>query len=238
MIVGGGETLVHGKSIELEAFGKNGAFLRRDKIDATLKGAMPMLYCERLKRGEPTMSTTLRLHIDEYETMIANGAFVGIQKRIEFIEGEIREMSPAGPVHDEFIDVLVEWSFANGAPRNFRVRTQSGLIVGGSLPEPDVFWLKPKTYGAIRPSASDALLVIEVAESSLTYELTEKAELYCGARIPEYWVIDIRDQRLHRHLDPSPSGYRSVDVLTREQRVAPVQNPSAVLELAKLFSID
>ena len=132
------------------------------------------------------MSTSLRLNIDDYEQMIANGAFVGINRRLEFIHGEIREMSPAGPYHYDYIEFLSYWSH-NSADRNeARIHVLAAILLGDSLPEPDVMWLKPKRYGGQRPCAADALLIIEVSDSSLRYDLGEKAMLYSQSGIQEY----------------------------------------------------
>ena len=56
------------------------------------------------------MSTALKLTIQEYDQMIARGTFVGIPIKIELIHGELREMNPAGPVHEDYIDYLTRWS--------------------------------------------------------------------------------------------------------------------------------
>ena len=156
------------------------------------------------------MSTSLRLSIDDYEKMISNGAFVGINRRLEFIHGEIREMSPAGPYHYDYIDFLTRWSTSNTLAEEANIQVQSAILLGDSMTEPDVMWLRAKRYGGERPRANDALLVIEVADSSLRYDLGEKAMLYSQAGVVEYWVVDVPSKVVHQHRSPTADGYQEV----------------------------
>ena len=120
------------------------------------------------------MSTTLRLTIAQYEAMIASGAFDQIEKRIEFIHGELRETSPVGPIHYDYFAFLTRWSVANSPAQDGNVQIQSAILIGDSMPEPDVMWLRPRRYGFDRPKPEDALLLIEVADSSLRFDSTTK----------------------------------------------------------------
>ncbi|WP_182866459.1 Uma2 family endonuclease [Rhodopirellula sp. JC639] len=100
------------------------------------------------------MSTALRITADEYDRMIQRGAFVGMDRKIELIRGELRQMSPAGPVHEDCIDYLTRWSTSATGPNDCVVRVQSSIDLGDSRPEPDVTWLRPGRYAARRPIVS------------------------------------------------------------------------------------
>lgn len=182
------------------------------------------------------MSTTLKLDIDEYEKMIASGAFDHINKRIEFIRGELKEMSPAGPIHDDYICFLMTWSARYIESGEIQPRCQMGIQIKDSVPEPDLAWLVPRRYGKQRPTAEDVLLVVEVAETSLEYDLGAKALLYAAGGVPEYWVINIAERNLHRHRNPSASGFNDKSILT-DCVVSPSCIPSAELNLTELFRI-
>ena len=181
------------------------------------------------------MSTTLRLTIPQYEHMVTLGAFDSLDRHIEFIHGELREMNPAGPLHDDYIEFLLSWSAPLVAHQHCKARCQCGLRIGDSIPEPDFMLLTHQRYGAQRPTASDVLLLIEVAESSLPYDLGEKAQLYATGGIAEYWVIDVTHQRLHRHRQPSTNGFQTIDVLESNAQVLPGFNGAIAIELAELF---
>ncbi|MCA9130995.1 MAG: Uma2 family endonuclease, partial [Planctomycetales bacterium] len=87
------------------------------------------------------MSTAQRLTADEYDEMVAQGVFEPAERRIELIRGRLREMSPAGPVHDELVNWLTDWSYSIVGDAPIRIRTQSGLRLNQqeSRPEPDIF---------------------------------------------------------------------------------------------------
>ena len=181
------------------------------------------------------MSSSLRLSIDDYEQMIANGAFVGIDRRLEFIHGELREMSPAGPYHYDCIEYLAYWSHKNVDRDEARIHVQAAILLGDSMPEPDVMWLQPRRYGGQRPRASDAMLLVEVADTSLRYDLGEKAMLYAQAGIADYWVVDLPAQIVHQLRDPTVDGYSDIRRFERDKTIHPLCKPSAGLSLHGLF---
>ena len=184
------------------------------------------------------MSTSLRLNIDDYEQMIANGAFVGIDRRLEFIHGEIRDMNPAGPYHYDYIEFLTRWSYSSVGPDEVTIYIQAAILLGDSLPEPDVMWLRPKRYGGQRPRGNDALLIIEVADSSQRYDLGEKAMLYAQAGITDYWVVDIESQTVYQHREPTADGYSIVRKFERSEKLSPLFRSDVELSLDKLFSAE
>jgi Uma2 family endonuclease len=112
-------------------------------------------------------------------------------RRIELIHGEVIEMPPVREPHaaaTTLAALAVQGVFGTG----FSVRQQQPLRVGDSEPEPDVAVVPggPRDYVTAHPSTGE--FVIEVAESSLDFDLSFKAELYARAGVPEYWVIDLR----------------------------------------------
>ncbi len=58
------------------------------------------------------MSTVATFSLEQYERMAEAGAFDGrLQHRVEFIRGEIREMSPIGTHHDQAVNDLTDLSY-------------------------------------------------------------------------------------------------------------------------------
>lgn len=81
-----------------------------------------------------------------------------------------------------------------------QLRVEAPLDLGpSSEPEPDLALVarRDDDYWTAHPSAADAVLVIEVADTSLAFDLEAKARLYSGAGIPHYWVIDVQQPCLH-----------------------------------------
>jgi Uma2 family endonuclease len=182
------------------------------------------------------MSTILKLTAEEYDSMIEKGAFDRLQRRIELIRGELREMNPAGPVHEDYIDYLNRWSVSSTEASECVVRVQSSIDLDDSRPEPDIAWLKSGRYAQRRPQAADVLLIIEVADSSLPDDLEEKAGLYAQFNIAEYWVVDIQGRCIHVHQHSDGHRYQEVVQVSSGQTIAPSCKSSALLVLAELFA--
>ena len=113
------------------------------------------------------MSTVARLTVAEYDRMLHAGVF-DRGRRVEFIAGEIREMTPIGPEHETTVDRLARWSFRNLDDESVLIRIQQslGLPNADSVPQPDLIWVRPGDFTQARPTVDDVLLVVEVAEST------------------------------------------------------------------------
>ncbi|MHC4403546.1 MAG: Uma2 family endonuclease, partial [Planctomycetota bacterium] len=126
------------------------------------------------------MSVVARFSLEQYELMAEAGVFDGKHRqRVELIRGEIRHMTPIGIRHGAVVDRLNQLSMELVPRGGAVVRIQGMLTLPAleSAPEPDVLWLAPKDYFQGHPKPEDALLVIEVAESSLSGDTGEKARL-------------------------------------------------------------
>src|SRR4051812_10917810 len=88
----------------------------------------------------------------------------------------------------------------------YKVGCQRALTIGHSEPEPDLVVRDRDTPKPYHPST--AVLVIEVAASSLPVDLAVKAPLYASAAIAEYWVVDLDGHRAIVHRQPDAGGYR------------------------------
>lgn len=186
------------------------------------------------------MSTALRLTMDEFDRMVHCGAFDHLNRKIELIRGELREMNPAGPLHDDLITYLTNWSVLAASKKSILVTSQTGLNLAGldSRPEPDLLWLRRARYRERHPSASDVKLAIEVADSSLNTDLIEKATLYAEAGIVEYWIIDASGRCVHVFRQPQGSTYTDRSIVNLGAKLSPLAANDAVLEIDDLFGVD
>ncbi|NLY02851.1 MAG: Uma2 family endonuclease [Rhodopirellula sp.] len=183
------------------------------------------------------MSTVARLTLAEYDRMIAAGVFdERDNRRLELIRGELREMTPPGPEHDDLTDLLQEWSHT-AVPDRVRIRIEKSLGLPSlqTVPQPDVAWVVKRDYRHARPTATDVLLVVEVAQSSLAYDRGEKAAMYAEAEIADYWIVNNRQQCVEVYRDPEAGQYRSVQTFSGDQEVRPLALPDVFLRPSMLW---
>jgi Uma2 family endonuclease len=171
--------------------------------------------------------------------MVGTGVFDGAHRqRVELIRGEIRPMSPIGSLHEVLVDWLNEWSVLAVPRRTVRVRVQNSVGLPGleSAPEPDIAWVVRRNYAARRPQAEDVLLIVEVADSSLRYDLGEKADLYAEAGVRDYWVVDAVHRRVTVMREPENGRYGAQATYAADARIASLLVSDAVLPVADLFA--
>jgi len=165
------------------------------------------------------------LTVNEYLQMVADGVF-SEDARIELIHGEIVEMSPIGDRHIASLIAGVR-VFARLLPR-VDLSPQSPLRVRGfkSLPQPDLVLVRPrKDYRLRPPGASDVVLLVEIADSSLAYDRDVKMPLYAGDGIPEFWLVDLNSETIFAYRRPSLGGYQEIREYRRGSWISPQAFP-------------
>jgi Uma2 family endonuclease len=177
-----------------------------------------------------------RITVEEYYRMAEVG-LLAPDARVELIDGEIIDMPPIGNRHMAMVDRLnVLLLSALGTRAN--VRCQSTLVLGKySAPEPDfaVFAYREDFYEDRHPTPADTLLIIEVSESSLRYDLQTKMQLYARHGIPELWVLDAARKQLHVLRRPVETGYEEVQVLDRAASVPITALPGIEIDVSALL---
>src|ERR1700687_3342868 len=147
--------------------------------------------------------------------------------RVELIEGEIVRMSPAGSRHAACVKRLN--SILTGRLRHLvLVSVQDPVDLDEySEPEPDVALLHPRPdfYSGGHPTPSDVLLVIEVADSSETYDREIKVPLYARAGIRETWVVSLLTTAVHQYARPVNGRYQIHNEFKRGESIASVALP-------------
>lgn len=149
---------------------------------------------------------------------LAEAGILDEDDRVELIGGEIVDMTPIGSHHSGSVKRIVGY-FRQHVPGEIILSVQDPLFLRDDLePQPDVMLLRyrPDYYTESHPTAADVLLLVEVADSSIAYDRTEKADLYAAHSVLEYWLVDLTKQAVLVHTSPSPLGYRSVETQRRE----------------------
>ena len=129
--------------------------------------------------------------------------------RCELIEGEIVEMPPINPPHAANVDRINHRLQLRLRDRAI-VRVQSPILLDNhSVPIPDIALVAPRAdfYETSHPDPQTIYLVIEVADTTLDYDLEAKSKLYAEAGIPQYWVVDVNARRIHLHMQPLEKRY-------------------------------
>jgi Uma2 family endonuclease len=167
---------------------------------------------------------------------------VGILKRsdhVELIHGEILRMSPMGRRHHAFVTNLSHRLIVALDGRAMVSVQLPIALTEYTEPEPDLAVYRRRStipYKEREPHGEDALLVIEVAESSLAYDRSTKLRLYAEAGIPEYWVVDCLAESVEIHRILNAGVYRDVSRVEGAASVSPQDFPDVVLTLAEIFA--
>lgn len=125
------------------------------------------------------------------------------EQRLELIDGEVLQVIAKETRHTAVVHhliVMIQELLAAIPELPLQLRVESPLDLGPTTePEPDLAIVDRRldNYWTAHPTAADTALVIEVADTSLTFDLETKARLYAGAGIPHYWVIDVQQPCLH-----------------------------------------
>jgi Uma2 family endonuclease len=152
----------------------------------------------------------------EFEQLAKLGAFE--DERVELIEGVVLKMAPIGPGHSFSLNLLNELLVLALSGRAI-VQPGGGLGVNEySEPVPDIAVLPRRDFRRDVPQT--ALLVIEVADSSLRRDRGPKLALYAAAGVNEYWIVNLRDSVIEVHRKPRKRSYASVRRYTRKSSIA------------------
>ena len=170
-----------------------------------------------------------------YDEMIKAGIF-GPEERVELIEGEIVEMSPQDPPHSVGV-LVVEEALRRAFPVGFHVRAQLPLALDDdSEPEPDLAVVRGDIRDYVANHPATAVLIVEVAHSTLDYDRRRKARIYARAGIPEYWIVNVLERVVEVYREPRPNGtYADVQRLGEADSVSPLAKPDAWLEVRALL---
>lgn len=174
----------------------------------------------------------------DYLQLVERGAF-GPDDRAELLEGVIVAMAPHDPPHATGCSLAHEAIRAAVGARA-AVRAQLSLVLGGrSVPEPDVAVVPGRLGDYANAHPTTALLVVEVADSSLIQDRLTKASIYAAAGVPEYWIVNLVDDCVEvLRLPERPSRlYASKTLVRRGGSIELVSLPGARVMVAELLPV-
>lgn len=153
--------------------------------------------------------------------------------RVELIEGELIEMAPKGDDHESLKDPLV-MRLARALPDPLSVSVETTLkLSADTYVEPDVL-IYDSSHGRAGLGPDTVLLAIEIAASSLAYDLGRKPDLYARHGVRELWVVDVKARCTTIHKGPSEDGYAHVSKHDEGDALSPLLIPDLTLKLSDL----
>jgi len=177
---------------------------------------------------------TKKLTCQEFWDLGESGFFDG--HRVILVDGEIIFMSPINFAHTMAVDAAVDQLLVWFPKTHFWIRTQVPLQLSlATDPEPDVA-LIPGRRPSHTAHPTTALLVVEVSDTTLSFDLGDKADLYATGNIEDYWVLDLNRRRLFVHRDPQNGIYTTITIYAETETVSPLVMPNASIAVSALIT--
>jgi Uma2 family endonuclease len=177
-----------------------------------------------------------RFTVADLEAMVQAG-ILDANERVELIGGELVPMSPKGDPHEDVKVPLVD-HWIRRRTDDTAVAQEMAFRPGESdYFEPDII-IFPRAIPRRKLRPQDILLIVEIADSSLRYDMNQKSLFYARLGLRELWVINAVKGATHVFLEPSADGYKVSRDYSSSDLVTPVFAPSAfALRLADLERI-
>ena len=164
---------------------------------------------------------------DEYQRLADLGFFEG--RRVELIEGQVMDMAAMRSPHATAVD-LVDAALKALFDAGYYVRQQKPFVISDiSEPEPDVAVVPGTIRDYAKAHPTTASLLVEVADTSVSYDRSVKGSLYAKAGIADYWIVNLVQRQLEVYRQPvaddeATYGWRYGEELTYQpgQAVTPL----------------
>ncbi len=177
---------------------------------------------------------------NEYHKMAELGMFEG--KRTEFLAGEIIEMPTMNSPHATALEVTYN-AVRDVFAKDFAVRSQSPINLGEDFETvPDVFVIRGNARDFSKKLPKTADLVIEISDTTLSYDRNRKASLYAKFGIRDYWVLNLRNRTLEVYRQPFADdnafyqfSFGEKLTFTETDEVSPLAAPDAKIKITDLL---
>lgn len=176
-----------------------------------------------------------RFSVEQYYRMAEVG-LLAPDARVELIEGEICDMPPVGLPHLATVAWLHRQLAKVIGDRAWVVEQYPCRLSRHSEPVPDLMVLKARRsfYLDAHPNARDALLVVEVSDSSWIYDRQVKVPLYASYGVQEVWLVDLRVGEFLCYRAPHGGAFAE-QTCTRAPGLLAVPSLDGFVDLSQLF---
>jgi len=176
--------------------------------------------------------------VTEYARMRETG-ILSEDDRVELLDGEIRIMSPIGPLHAAIVKRFNKLlSALVGTDAIVGVQDPIQLNAYGE-PQPDITVLQPRPdfYAQSHPVVDDIFFVIEVSDTTLDYDRDEKLPKYAQANITEAWIVDVSAQTIEQYTQPRGEKYLLKQIFEPSDSITSHSFPKIRLKLNDIFAV-
>ncbi len=148
-----------------------------------------------------------RFTAEEYRAM-GDAGVLGEDDRVELVDGEIVDMAPIGSRHLSCVVSLTHLLVELSRGRYFVSVQNPVLLAEHDEPQPDLSLLKerPDPESSGPPGPENILVVVEVSDTTLSYDKNVKLPLYARAVMPEAWIVDLQGRKVEVYADPGGPG--------------------------------
>ena len=152
----------------------------------------------------------------------------------ELIEGEIVPMAAAKFSPHEWMKSRLNEALVIAKPRDVALYIEASVTLNeNTFVEPDIA-LWPRHIASQDVRGPDLLLVVEVAASSIGYDLRVKRALYARHGVREYWVVDALRKTIRVHRQPEADTYLDVEEYGAEDEVRAAFVPDLAVRIASM----
>lgn len=165
-----------------------------------------------------------------------DAGILGPDDRVELLDGEIILMNP-GRRHAACTNRANSF-LTEALGRRAIVSIQNPIVIDiHNEPKPDVVVFKRREdfYVSVDPAPEHALLVIEISDTTLSFDQKKKLPHYAASGVPEFWIEDLQHQSLHVYRDPAGSDYKTHLTFHRGDSLSPLAFPDVVFKIEDLL---
>jgi Uma2 family endonuclease len=150
--------------------------------------------------------STYRFTVDDYHRM-GEAGILGEDDHVELLDGDLINMAPISGEHRTLVNTLNLLLVSRAEENRYRIGIQNPISLDPrGEPQPDVVLYDSSVLGR-HPQPEEIYLLIEVADSSLSYDTAPKLAAYARAGIREVWVIDAIRRRVLVYRQPDQGQY-------------------------------
>lgn len=178
----------------------------------------------------------MRWTIEDYHRLVDSGVLAN--RQVELINGNLVEMAPEGAPHSSTTRSGADY-LRDRLSGKAMISEAHPITLSASEPEPDIAVVKlPRSqYRDRHPFPKDVFFLIEVSNSTLTYDLTTKRDTYAEANIQEYWVVDVVTCQIHvfRNLE---QGVYTEETIFKTGSIKPLSFPAVAIRVDAFWGVE